>query len=79
MRAAAGLLHGPDLVVERAPVLGEGVGAGDHDVDLLGAGSHRGADLPDALGKGGEAGGNPVDTAATGMPEPSSASSAVST
>ena len=46
---AAGLAHGAHLVVERPPVLGEHVGAGDDDVDLLRARRHRRADLGDAL------------------------------
>ena len=46
---AAGLPHGPHLVVERRPVLGEHMSPGDDDIDLLGARGHRGADLRDPL------------------------------
>ena len=34
MRPPAGFAHRRDLVVERAPVAAEHVGAGDDDVDL---------------------------------------------
>ena len=40
MRVTAGIAEGADLVVQRLPVAGEHVGAGDHDVDLFGAISH---------------------------------------
>ena len=45
MRPPAGLAHGGDLVVERAPVAPEHMGAGDHDVDLGRALNNRVADL----------------------------------
>ncbi len=57
-RSAEGL----HLVVERGPVGGEHVGAGDDDVDLPGAGRHRGLDLgdpqPERREPGGKSGGH---------------------
>src|SRR5690606_26956823 len=43
-----------DLVVERLPVASEDVGAGDDDVDLLGASGDGGTNLLDALLEGAE-------------------------
>ena len=61
VRVAARLAHRAHLIVERRPVLGEHVGAGDDDVDLLGAGGHGCVNLADALLErrktGGKAGG----------------------
>ena len=41
----AGLLHLAHLLVDRAPLLVEGQGAADDDVDLASARRHRQADL----------------------------------
>ena len=49
MGVAAGIAEGAHLVVERLPIAGEDVGAGDDDVDLGGAGSDRGFNFGDAL------------------------------
>ena len=74
VRVAAGLPHGAHLVVQRAPVLGEHVGPGDHDVDLFGAGGDRGADLTEPLLEGrearGKAGGHRRDRDARTLPGP---------
>ena len=57
VRLAAGRAERADLVVERAPVAGERMAAGDDDVDLLRAGRHRGLDLLHAQLEGVEPGG----------------------
>ena len=50
MGGAAGLFEGSDFVVEGLPFGGEDVGAGDDDVDFVGAGFYRAADFLDAFG-----------------------------
>ena len=56
MRAPAGFAHRRDLVVERAPVAAEHMGAGDDDVDLARALADRVADLLEPLLQGREPG-----------------------
>ncbi len=57
MRRSAGLAHRRDLVVERAPVAAEHMGAGDDDVDLARALADRVADLLEPQLQRHEAGG----------------------
>ena len=57
MRRPAGLAHRRDLVVERAPVAAEHMGAGDDDVDLARALADRVADLLEPQLERHEAGG----------------------
>ena len=80
LRLAAGGAKFRHFVVKRLPVAGQHVAAGDDDVDLLRTRRDAFADLLHAQVVGGESpAGNPVETAATGMPEPSSASTAAGT
>ena len=65
MGGAAGMFEGGDFIVEGLPFGGEDMGAGDDDVDFIGAGFDGAADFLDAFGErresGGEAGGNGGD------------------
>ena len=56
VRVAAGLAVGHHLVVQRLPVAGQDVLAGDDDVDLGGAGGHRQFDLAQLGFHAGQAG-----------------------
>ena len=77
--ASACLPERSHLVVESLPVSREDVASTDDDVDLRGPGRHRGFDLGQPEGKGESPWGKPAETAATGIPEPSRACTAVST
>jgi len=76
---ARGLFERRNLVVERLPLAVENVRACDDNVDLLRAGFDAAVNLFHALGQRRKACWESAETAATGMPEPSSAFTAVST
>jgi hypothetical protein len=79
VRGPARVAEGAHLVVERGPVAGEHVRARDHHVDLRGAGIDARVISASRCSKRTDPPGNPPDTAATGMPLPLSASTAVAT